>query len=121
MNIRELVEITHSNARKKGFWDDWDSIAWEDGLPKNEDSTLDIDELYNNAIVTRLMLIVSEVSEALEELRKNEEVENFGEELADIVIRTCDLAGGVGIDLEKEIIKKIEKNKARGYKHGKKF
>ena len=33
---------------------------------RNEDSTLDIEELFNNAIATRLMLIVSEVSEALE-------------------------------------------------------
>lgn len=120
MNIKRLVEITHSNAKEKGFWEDWDSIAWEDGLPKNEDSTLDIDELYNNAIATRLMLIVSEVSEALEALRKDD-TDNFAEELADVVIRVCDLAGGLDIDIEKEILNKIERNKSREYKHGKKF
>lgn len=116
VNIRELVEITHSNAKEKGFWDDWDSISWEDGLP----TTLDIDELYNNAIATRLMLIVSEVSEALEALRKDD-TDNFAEELADVVIRVCDLVGGLEIDLEKEILNKIERNKSREYKHGKKF
>ena len=46
MTITELVEKAHENARKKGFWEDWDSICWEDGLSRNEDSTLDIKELF---------------------------------------------------------------------------
>lgn len=120
MKINELTDIAHKNARNKGFWGDWDSICWEDGLDRNEDSTLDINELFNNAAATRLMLIVSEVSEALEALR-NGDNENLREELADIIIRTCDLAGGLGIDLEEELIAKVEKNKKRPYKHGKKF
>lgn len=120
MKISELVKITHENARSKGFWDDWDSICWEDGLGEREDSTLDIGELFNNALASRLMLIVSEVSEALEALRKGD-IDNFEEELADVIIRTCDLAGGLDIDLEAELRDKIEKNNSRPYKHGKKF
>lgn len=120
MTIEELVNMAHENARDKGFWEDWDSIAWEDGLDRNEDSTLDIDELYNLATSTRLMLIVSEVSEALEALRKGDK-ENFKEELADVVIRVCDLAGGLNIDLQEEIINKVIKNISRPYKHGKEF
>ena len=120
MDIKELVEITHGNARNKGFWEDWDSICWEDGLERNDSSTLDIGELFNLATSSRLMLIVSEVSEALEALRKNDK-ENFKEELADVIIRTCDLAGGLNIDLQEEIMKKIEANKNRPYKHGKEF
>ena len=120
MTIKELVEKAHKNARKHGFWEDWDSICWEDGLSRNEDSTLDIKELFDNAIAARLMLIVSEVSEALEALR-NEKKDSFKEELADVAIRLGDLCGGIGIDLEKEIIKKMDKNKDRPYKHGKAF
>lgn len=120
MTITELVEKAHENARKKGFWEDWDSICWEDGLSRNEDSTLDIEELFNNAIATRLMLIVSEVSEALEVLR-NEKKDSFKEELADAAIRLGDLCGGLGIDLEDEIIKKMMINSKRPYKHGKAF
>lgn len=120
MNIEKLVEITHKNAREKGFWEDWDSICWEDGLVRNDSSNLDIGELFNLATSSRLMLIVSEVSEALEALRNNNN-QNFKEELADIIIRTCDLAGGLSIDLQEEIIKKIKINKDRKYKHGKKF
>lgn len=73
-----------------------------------------------NAIATRLMLIVSEVSEALEGIRKDDR-ENFKEELADIVIRVADLAGGLDIDLDEEIKKKMKKNRNRTYKHGKAF
>ena len=120
MTITELVEKAHENARKKGFWEDWNSICWEDGLSRNEDSTLDIEELFNNAIATKLMLIVSEVSEALEALR-NKKKDSFKEELADVAIRLADLCGGLEIDLETEIKKKMEKNKKRGYKHGKAF
>jgi len=38
-----------------------------------------------------------------------------------IVIRVFDLAGGLDIDLEVEIIKKMTKNTSRPYKHGKTF
>ena len=120
MTITELCEKAHKNARDHGFWEDWDSICWEEGLPRNEESTLDIQELFNHTIATRLMLIVSELSEALEALRHNDR-DNFKEELADVAIRLGDLCGGLNIDLETEIKKKMEKNKTRGYKHGKAF
>jgi NTP pyrophosphatase (non-canonical NTP hydrolase) len=64
-----------------------------------------------------LALIHSEVSEALEGFRHDDK-ENFAEELADIVIRVLDLAGGLGIDLDREIHVKMEKNRERGYRHG---
>ena len=64
-----------------------------------------------------LALITSEVSEALEAFRKDDNL-NFGEELADIIIRVLDLSGGMDVDMEKEISAKLEKNKARSYRHG---
>ena len=64
-----------------------------------------------------LCLIHSEVSEALEAYRKRDK-ENFKEELADIVIRVLDAAGGYKINLEDEIAKKHEINKNRSYRHG---
>jgi NTP pyrophosphatase (non-canonical NTP hydrolase) len=71
-------------------------------------------------IGTALALIHSEVSEALEADRKGWE-ENFREELADVVIRIGDLCGELGIDLEKEIRIKMDYNRQRPYKHGKKY
>lgn len=66
---------------------------------------------------TLLALIHSEVSEALEADRKGD-VENFKEELADIVIRVFDLCGSRNIDLGKAIEEKMLKNEGREYKHG---
>jgi NTP pyrophosphatase (non-canonical NTP hydrolase) len=65
-----------------------------------------------------LMLIVTELAEAMEGYR-HQDHDNFREELADTFIRLFDLCGGLGIDIEAEIAKKAEKNKSRPYKHGK--
>lgn len=113
MNIKDLVSKAHINAREKGFWEDFDHVVGQAG----KDFSID---LQNNAIGNRLMLVTGEVAEAHEALRKAD-IENFKEELADIVIRVADLSGGLGIDLESEVLNKMEKNKARAYKHGKQF
>ena len=64
-----------------------------------------------------IALIHSEASEALEAFRANDR-ENFEEELAGIVIRVLDLAGGMEIDIAGAIRAKLEKNKTRVYWHG---
>ena len=66
---------------------------------------------------TLLALIHSEVSEALEADRKGD-IENFVEELADVVIRVFDLCGSRNIDLGKAIEEKMLKNEGREYKYG---
>lgn len=77
----------------------------------------DKNELY---VPTALALIASEVSEALEVDRKDIGEFEMGLELADIVIRTMDLAESQHIDLAKYILYKMTKNKIRPYKHGNK-
>jgi len=72
-----------------------------------------------NFIPTKLMLCVSELSEALEAYR-NYDFENFKEEIADTMIRLLDLTTGLNINIGEEIVKKLEINKKRGYKHGNK-
>ena len=76
----------------------------------------------------KLMLIVTELSEAMEAYRhmtfairpQHDKVyDNFSEELADTVIRLFDLCGSLEIDLEHEIIKKMKVNLKRPYRHGK--
>ena len=64
-----------------------------------------------------IALIHSEASEALEAFRANDRA-NFGEELADILIRVLDCAPGLGVDIDAEVRNKLEKNKTRGYRHG---
>ena len=64
------------------------------------------------------MLITTEVAEAAEAVRL-EDGDNFCEELADVCIRVFDLAGGLGINLEHEIAKKMAFNRNREPLHGK--
>jgi NTP pyrophosphatase (non-canonical NTP hydrolase) len=115
LEIKELIKEAHENAVKHGFWEDIEDMRLLKLSFKNP-----VCYINTNAISTRLMLIVGEVAEAQEGLRHNDR-DNFREELADVAIRLADLCGGLGIDLEAEIHKKMEKNKDRPYKHGKAF
>ena len=64
-----------------------------------------------------LALIHSEVSEALEAFRRDDN-ENFCEEMADILIRVLDCVGGLTDDFDSVVRAKLEKNRQRGYRHG---
>ena len=77
-------------------------------------------------IPEKLMLIVSEVSEAMEEYRdsrletvyEGEKPVGFATELADVFIRLCDLCDALGIDLAAEVARKMAYNEIRPYMHG---
>ena len=94
-----LVADAHGNAREKGFWDD-------------------IDLTEPRVTLGLLMLITTEVAEAAEAVRRDDDA-NFAEELADICIRVFDVAGGLGVSLGEEIERKMEANAERPRKHGK--
>ena len=93
-SLNELAQLCHSIAVEKGFWEKERNIG------------------------EALMLIVTEIAEAMEAHRKQDDA-NFKEELADTFIRLLDLCGGLKIDIEDEIAQKSQKNKNRPYKHGK--
>lgn len=73
---------------------------------------------YWEIVPEKLMLIVTEVAEAMEAYREGNRA-NFNEEIADILIRTLDLAGRLEIDIQLETLAKMKKNFNRPYKHGK--
>lgn len=119
------------------------------------------DEVYQNAVYKgfniigkkpdipcKLMLIVSELSEAMEAHRSGNYKQNvleiikkdfpidiilqkeffesnvkdtFEDELADVVIRVLELAGCLDIDIEAHVKAKIKYNTSRPIKHGKKY
>lgn len=95
---RQIYEINKNNG-------------WNVTIPKDREQEYKIPAVIS--------LIHSETSEALEAFRKDDMV-NFKEEMADIIIRVLDLTYGLEIDIECEIYKKLEKNKTRGYRHGNK-
>lgn len=122
INFKSFANEIHNNNVQKGFYDE-----------KRETGTL-------------LMLIVSELAEAMEADRKNKKAnrqiswENFDfskqydrdifenniknsfeDEIADTIIRLFDLVGYMGIDIDWHIKQKLEYNKTRPYKHGKNY
>jgi NTP pyrophosphatase (non-canonical NTP hydrolase) len=99
--INELQKKIHQTAKDHGWWND------------------------DRDIGTILMLIVTEVAEAMEAHRENkqssENIPQFSgveEELADIIIRVLDFAGHKGYDMEKILQAKMEYNDTRPYRHG---
>lgn len=59
-------------------------------------------------------LTYGEMAEAYEAWRKKQT--DVGEEIADVVIYLLGLSGILNVDLETEILKKVNKNKHRKYK-----
>ena len=102
----ELAEQIHKNAVEKGFWDKT------------------VDPIF---VAKQMMMIVSEVSEAMEALRKDMDPDQISDEFADIIIRTLDLyagiaeAGYVKKSLDYAIKEKMERNSHRPKKHGVRF
>ncbi len=115
LTIAEVTKRSHETATEKGWWADY--------------------EQQDLLISSKLMLIVSEVSEALEELRRKgmEGIDNlwfsggedekakpegFVVELADVIIRVADLCREYNLDLETALITKMKYNKTRPHRHG---
>ncbi|MFO0452777.1 MAG: hypothetical protein ACK52I_29665 [Pseudomonadota bacterium] len=82
--VNELCQMIHASNRKAGWWDAADNAL---------------------VVPTKLALVHSELSEALESHRKNTkddklpQYDGIAVELADAVIRIFDLAGFLGIPL----------------------
>jgi len=118
MNLNELRDRAWQIAEDKGF---------------NE---------ANLEIGTKLMLVVSELGEAMEALRsgkmcklddddklslmgpnqfKYKVKDTFEDEIADAIIRLLHLCGCEGIDIQSHVIAKMNYNETRDRKHGKEF
>ena len=69
---------------------------------------------HNKRPLEYVALICSEIGEVANECRGEAPSERLGEELADIVLRTLDMAHHYGIDIESAIQKKMDLNNARG-------
>lgn len=102
----ELAEKLHTTAVEKGFWPE------------------EIDDIF---VAKQCMMIVSEVTEVMEAVRKDKGEEEIAKEFADIIIRTLDLyagmveAGYTKISLDYAMDTKTQFNKTRPEKHGVRF
>lgn len=127
ISLSELQKQVHQLAREKGWW----PVV----KTKAQGERLNLEEVN---IPEKLMLMTSELGEALEWYRKQDEEflpfetpvmytgnnqekpDGFWIELADVIIRILDLAGAYGIDMESLIKEKHEYNKTRPFRHGNK-
>lgn len=119
-----LINQANHNSQQKGFWDDFDQIIKKMQHPSvNPGMFTDWDvEAVKKAFKTqKIMLMVSELSEAMEALRAEDPDDPIGEELADALIRIFDFAGKFGINLPKEVLDKMKRNRQRPHKHNKSF
>lgn len=101
-SLNELVKEIHDNNVKAGWWTD---------LNTGERKDRNVGEL--------LCLVHSEISEAMEGIRKNLKDDKlphrsmFEVELADAIIRIFDIAGAYNLDLGGAMQEKIDFNKSR--------
>lgn len=74
-----------------------------------------IEKEFNTTDVSKeFCLLYTEIGEAYDAYRKKKD--DLGEELADVTIFLLSLAKMLDVDLEKEVINKVAKNKKRVYK-----
>ena len=103
LNLNDLAAQIVSISRGNG---------WDVATPYDWKEEPNVDKLL------RLhALIHTEIAEATEAVRHND-IENFVEECADIIIRVLDMTGGLGLDIQEALDKKLIKNVSRGHRHG---
>lgn len=116
MSLNDLRDRVHALAVSKGWYENRDVSD-------------------PNVLGSMLALIHSEVSEALECVRKGEmrttyeepaalnhhapcKPEGLPPELADVIIRVLDLCGALGIDIDEAVRVKHAFNETRSHRHG---
>jgi len=108
MTLKELMKISYSTAKKKGWWD------------KGERNFGEL-----------IALCHSELSEALEDYRHGRSLseifyESDGKpcgiptEIADLLIRVADMCEAYNIPIEEALKIKLAYNEGRPYRHGNK-
>lgn len=121
LSISELTQLIHQGNVQAGWW----------GLHSEDGSVIDLVDMIRNPktlleerfamalIAEKLCLTHSEISEAMEGLRKNLMDDKLPHrtmlevEIADAIIRSIDLCGALGLDLEGAIFEKLAYNSTR--------
>lgn len=157
--LRYLAKLCWETSEKNGWHEETTRMrraletARTGGASAHNDATQDLLSAWGAVrghgvpVMSKLMLIATEVAEAAEVFRDAKafssikgvyqnpgdggplctymdgwstplKPEGFGSELADIIIRVFDLAEELGIDLGAEVLRKMRYNATREYRHG---
>lgn len=95
LTLQRLTDLVMEQAKEKGF-----------GVRPEEIN-----------VAEKIALIHSEVSEVLAAYRHDnmKGKDGFEEELGDVIQRVLHLCGIMGVDIEKAVLKKLERNKQRSW------
>ncbi len=125
MEIRELARVIHRNNRKKGFWDKERNVGEMLMLVVSElgeaiEAHRKMKYAYRVEVEELAQLIKKEENTAeFTQLFKEQVKDSFQDELADAVIRLFDMAHGLDIDIQTHIELKMKYNTTREKLHGK--
>ena len=111
-----LASDAHHNAVKHGFYNDIDTLM---DICYKTDNPQGFKIAQRDFVLAQLSKIASEVGEAVSVIQHNEDYAGLSEELADITIRTMDLAAYLMYNHGDDVVKKMIKNESRPMKHGK--
>lgn len=128
-NINEMVKIAHGVAKEGGWWDRKGAAAKADALRNDPNKACEysnemldlLDEVADEGRnpLELLALCHSELSEALEGIRKDQMDDKlphrkmFEVELADTLLRIFDIAGGFDLDIGGALTEKLLFNTTR--------
>jgi NTP pyrophosphatase (non-canonical NTP hydrolase) len=113
-SFTELQLIAHGNARAKGFWSLIEEL-------QTHPRFAELEVIWK---LSRIGLMHSEASEALEGIRKNLPDDHLPHrsmevcELADVLIRIFDYAGAYQLPLAEVVLEKMQYNTTRPFMHG---
>lgn len=122
--FKQVQEMVFDLASRNGWWDDYSASIGVDVAGARTTIQLNVTP---KARLEKLMMVVSEVTEALDDVRQDRmdityredgKPEGYPIELADAVIRLFDLAEADGIDLYEVIMIKHRFNETRPRRHG---
>lgn len=104
MDLKDLQQLCHDRARSAGWWDEYDEMP---------------EQYRKHFVAAKIALVHSEVSEALEGVRKGKQDDHLPArlavevEIADAVIRMLDLAGQLELDINGAVLAKLDYNSTR--------
>ena len=110
MNLTEIQDLVYTEYIKNGYKEKWTSKPYL-GINSPQQKISDLAELG---------LIITEVSEAMEEIREKElNMYNLAIECSDIIIRVLNFMSRNNLEVEPFILIKHNKNMEREKLHGK--
>lgn len=106
--INRLAQLIHIDADEHGLWDDFRE-AMQRFEDREDSARLSALRYYATGVVAGE---VSEMRSACEDKA------HYAEEMADVFIALLSTAEELGIDLGSEVVRKMEINRERPWKHG---